>query len=1522
MKRIRDISLKNKLIMIILSVVMIAATTGFSIFIVSEHHNYRQKMKRQALLTAKLTGEYCVSPLDFGYPEEARDILSKLETVGNVESAFLFDDKGELFASYSDDNPNTLPKLEYQNEIAEYIDGKLFVFQNISFKDDLKGTIALVINTDELKEELTGQIFFGLAVLAITVFLAYIPAYQMQRFVSRPILNLTDFAEEISRTGEYTKRIEKFGEDETGILYDKFNEMMTDIEKRNKELIAGEERYRVIAEEVADVLWSMNPDFTFSYISPSVKKQRGYTPEEAQKLTLEETMTDEAHKKVMPLLYEKMSLIEIGSPEAWDSVVFEAEVYKKDGATIWTRNNVRLIKGPDGKQAGIVGLSTDITDSKEARIALRASEKRYRTYIENAPDGIFLVDESGKYTEVNKSACDLTGHTKAELLQMSVSDLLSPEATPEQANSFHRLLSTGFVESELLLQKKDGTNIDVVLKAVRISKDSYLGFCTDITKRKQDERIIRETGELLEAALNRSPSGIMIADAPDVKVKMANEAALDLIGDYSGEAGADLSSPRKNEKWQAFRKNGEKYPVHELPLSRAIRKGEITKSEEIIMKDRHGNMRIISANAAPIKDEEGNISAGIVIFHDITQRKEAEDKLNETNLRMKLATDSAGIGVWDLHLTTNLLIWDDKMHAIYGTEEQDFSNVYEDWSEYLHPEDKDITERQFAESIKSGNQFESEFRIRTKDGKVKYLKATAMIMRDSVGKPTRVIGVNYDITSRKKAELQITEQNKELSDKITEIRMINDELRLAKDILEKNEDKLNRTRTLAKIGGWEIDLDTKKVFSDSETMSIYGVKYQETIQNILSIPVPQDRRKVRYHFENIEKTGSVDIEYKIQRPTDGKIIDVRVLAQFNRDENLIVGAVQDITERKKQEEQIKNFFEVSIDLLCIADLDGYFVKVNSAWFDVVGYTREELENTKFIDYVHPEDVEATLKAMQTLSEGKRLMNFVNRYRTKSGKYRFIEWRSAPGDEIFYAAARDITERMESEEALRISEERLNKALAAVHDGVWDWDIPTNQVYYDDRYYTMAGYSPGDFPHRFEEWTKRVHPDDLQKSLDDIELHLSGKTDSYETYFRYLTKDGSWMWFRGRGRVIKYDKEGKPLRMVGTHTDITERKLMEDKLRENEQKLNTLFKSMTELVVIHDMIYDEQGNPVDYRITECNNAYLMVMEKKEEDVLGKTASEIYDGEPPYLEQYAKVARTGEPYEFNVFYAPLDRHFIVSAVSPGKDKFATISTDITDMKQIEKVIKAKNKELEDYLYITSHDLRSPLVNIQGFSQIVGSHLEKVEGIVSKATFEYQLKEKLLELLRNDIPKSFKFIYTSVSKMDGLIKGLLDISRTGRKEMVIEKIDMNNLMTRIIEAHQFKIDEAEGSVNIEELPDCYGDIDLLNQLFSNLVSNAVKYRSNERALKINISGDKVFRKIIYKIQDNGSGMDKRHLEKIWDVFYRTGDNPEVEGDGIGLSLAKRITDKHKGRIRAESTEGEGSIFYVELQANKFKE
>ena len=521
-----------------------------------------------------------------------------------------------------------------------------------------------------------------------------------------------------------------------------------------------------------------------------------------------------------------------------------------------------------------------------------------------------------------------------------------------------------------------------------------------------------------------------------------------------------------------------------------------------------------------------------------------------------------------------------------------------------------------------------------------------------------------------------------------------------------------------------------------------------------------------------------------------------------------------------------------------------------------------------------------------------------------------------------------SERKNAEDALRESKSKLDAALASTTDAIFITDAEGNYIEYNDAFVKYLRFSSKDeLLANFNDFSDIIQVNYSNGEIAPSEMWavpraLRGETATNVEY-KLLRKDTGESWVGSYSFSPMRDDKGEIVGSVVVARDVTELKQAENDLRESEQKLSTLFASMTEMVAMHELVFNEKGEAVNYRITDCNDAFCRNIGIRKENIIGRLANEVYQTEKaPFLETYTRVTITGKSFEHNIYYPPLDKHFLISAVSPGKNMFSTITNDITVIQKAHEEIDQKNKELENYIYVASHDLRSPLVNIQGFSQRLQKQTEEIKHVLTANEPDNETKDSLAKITNETLPKTLDFILTNVKKMDTLINGLLQVSRTGRITMVITKIDMNRLINTILSHYSFQITEMKAEVSITDLPDCYGDENQLNQLFSNIIGNALKYRDKNRPLELKIAAKTHYNKVIYSISDTGIGIHQRDIEKIWNVFYRVDSTVSEAGDGIGLSLVKRIADKHKGKIWVESEEGKGSTFYVELQKNEFVE
>lgn len=279
--------------------------------------------------------------------------------------------------------------------------------------------------------------------------------------------------------------------------------------------------------------------------------------------------------------------------------------------------------------------------------------------------------------------------------------------------------------------------------------------------------------------------------------------------------------------------------------------------------------------------------------------------------------------------------------------------------------------------------------------------------------------------------------------------------------------------------------------------------------------------------------------------------------------------------------QLEKFFSINMDLLCIADLQGRFVRVNPAWEELLGYTPGELENRSFMDFIHPEDHEATLARMAELDQGETVVSFVNRYRARDGSYRHIEWRSQPGDGLIYAAARDITGHIRLQEELRIERDRYALVVEGSADGIWDWDLRTDAHVFSPRLREQLGYSEEELPASFAVFRELIHPEDREEAQARMDAYLAGEGERYDVTYRVRHRDGDYRWIRVQGAGQR-DPSGRIVRMAGSHSDVTGKRQVQEELERSESRLRSYIESAPLAV----FLADEEGRYRDVNPAAC------------------------------------------------------------------------------------------------------------------------------------------------------------------------------------------------------------------------------------------------------------------------------------------------------------------------------------------------
>ena len=511
--------------------------------------------------------------------------------------------------------------------------------------------------------------------------------------------------------------------------------------------------------------------------------------------------------------------------------------------------------------------------------------------------------------------------------------------------------------------------------------------------------------------------------------------------------------------------------------------------------------------------------------------------------------------------------------------------------------------------------------------------------------------------------------------------------------------------------------------------------------------------------------------------------------------------------------------------------------------------------------------------------------------------------------------------------MRESEEQLHLALDAASAGSWEWDLGTGKNTWSKQLWKMYGLKPYTCEASYKVWRESIIPEDRERvdqavrkaAKDGVEINIE---------WRGRDLDNTERWLMSRGRPFR-NTDGVVTRYIGIVIDITERKQAESYIIEQRNLASQYLQiagvmicalnSAGEITLINEKGLNILGYD-DEQALLGKNWFDIILPKNEVLVVKGIFKQIMSGDIKPAEYYENPVLTKVGQVRRIAF-----HNSLLQDKDGTIKGVLFSgEDITERKRAEEErarlnanLEAKNTELEQMIYVASHDLRSPLVNIDGYSKELDYAIQHLLHALQESPAGVT-PQAIAPLLEHDIPEALRYIRTSASKMDTLLTGLLRLSRLGRAALKIEPLDMNKLFCKIIDSTGFKIKEAGIKLEVGDLPPCRSDAVQVSQIFSNILDNGLKYLAPHRPGVIRITGRIEEKRSVYCVEDNGTGIASVYLDKIFELFHRL-DPAHVDGDGLGLTIVKRIASRLEGTVWAESDVGSGSRFYVALPAEQ---
>lgn len=517
---------------------------------------------------------------------------------------------------------------------------------------------------------------------------------------------------------------------------------------------------------------------------------------------------------------------------------------------------------------------------------------------------------------------------------------------------------------------------------------------------------------------------------------------------------------------------------------------------------------------------------------------------------------------------------------------------------------------------------------------------------------------------------------------------------------------------------------------------------------------------------------------------------------------------------------------------------------------------------------------------------------------------------SPKKEYFVAVFDMISERKKIESALLESEDKFKYVFDHSPIGK-SITLPSGEINVNKAFCQMFGYSAEELS--VLKWQDITHPDDYEINQKSVNSLLEGRSSSERFIKRYIHKNGSVIW-TDVSTSLRRDSKGNPLYFMTTVNDITELKHAEDTLRIEEKRLRNIIESLPQL--FWTCRYD---GPCDYLSTQWID-YTGIPESEQ---LGYGWLEQLhpDDQERTIAEWNKKVKSCEIFdiEFRIRRKDGEYHWFQTRAVPLRNtennitKWLGANTDIDSIRKAEaqlinynkdleqSVIKRTeqlemaNKELEAFSYSVSHDLRSPLRSVHGFSNILMQDYGKE--------------------LDDEGRRICGIISSSAVQMSQLIDDLLNFSRIGRTSMNPTQLDMGSIAASVISELKTMPENNKVKFTLPKLLNAWGDSNLMKHVWKNLLANAVKYSSKAEIPKIIIKSCREGDTIIYSVRDNGVGFDMGYVDKLFGVFQRLHSEAEFEGNGVGLAIVQRIVMKHGGRVWAEGKVGEGAVFYFTL-------
>ena len=1228
--------------------------------------------------------------------------------------------------------------------------------------------------------------------------------------------------------------------------------IVKDISDRKKK----EEEIRLQSEIIENMSEGVNliklDDGTIVFTNPAFEEMFGYNPGEmiGKNIAVVNAPTDktpeETREAIMGILKDTGE---------WHGEVLNV---KKDGTSFWCYANVSLFDHPEYGRV-IVSVHTDITDRKKADQKSEASEENYKTLskeleiiMDSVPALIFYKDSENNFIRVNKLIADAHKTTKEVLEGKNLFNLYPKEQAQAYWDDDLEVIKSG--ESKLFFEEPWETAEDT--RWLSTSKIPYfdekgdiigiIGFSTDITERKKAEQQLKESEEKFRMLFNTANDTIFIVDL-EGNIIECNKTSNERLGYTRDEllsmTPMDLDTPE--------------YAEGVLDRIEIVRqKGELFYEVEHLRKD--GKILPVEINSKLINFQ--GKTAILSIVRDITERKKIEQELKESEEKWRALSENSPAHVLLLDREHKILFINRAVPDL-SKEEVIGASIFN----YTPQEFHKVTRDCYYSVWETGEPSSITTKYGTKEGDTKYFDMWVGPVFQSE-KVVALITHSMDITKRKKIEQELKESEEKF-------RLIAEQTLIGINITQN-----------------KIIKYINKAFAEMHEYSVEEM-YGWTLNDLVNNVHPDDLPLVREMAKSRE-TGDKNIHhYSFRTITKSKKIKwldiVSKVIQYEG-KSALLATITDITEIKQIEEKLKesehNLGERVKELTCLFRLSKLVENTSIFLEDIINGTLNLIPpafqfpeittsritfNGKEYKFENFEETECKLSITVEVNE-KPLLIEVYYLEDKPFLKEELDLIREVGVRL-----KVTLEEKEAQNKLRISEEKYRMGFESSTDGIASADMEGTFLDFNNVFLEMLGYSREEL---LKLSFREITPQKWHEMEDNLIIsQLADGKDSGIYEKEYIRKNGTILPINSRFWIIKDDQED-PVRMWKIVRDITERK-------KAEEEIASLAKFPSE-------------DP--YPVLRVNKNIIIYVNDSGKNLLNVKEND----EIPFILQ-KEINEAFESNSITESEIKLKNRFYSFAITPLREKgYVNIyGMDITEKKQVEQKLKEINKLKSEFLRRASHELKTPLISIKGFSDLIlALHRDQINP---------------------DVISKLDEINQGCERLQNIINNLLTTSRLESPDIEpkVQREDLTFLIKFCVHELQSLAQTRNQSINLDIHDGQYAmfEKEEMHDVISNLLTNAIKYTPPNG--KIDVKTDIQGKNVVISIKDNGIGFTNDEKTKIFQQFgkierYGQGLDLGIDGTGLGLYISKRIVESHGGKIWMESEgKDKGSTFHFSL-------